>query len=64
MPKIIKPMSNRNNITFGCENFTSDMLLKSDLNKWRIPKLAKLDKLYINYASTRLLQRSKNYLIQ
>ena len=35
------------------------MLLQSDLNKWRLSKLEKLDKLYINYSSTRILQRSK-----
>ena len=40
------------------------MLLQSDLNKWRLSKLAKLDRLYINSASTRLLQRSKNYFIE
>ena len=39
------------------------MLLQSDLNKWRISQLAKPDKLYINYASTRLLQGSKNDFI-
>ena len=36
MPKYIKPMSNRNNITCGCETCISGMLLQQDLNKWRI----------------------------
>ena len=40
------------------------MLLQSDLNKWRISQLAKIDKLYINYASTRLLEISKNDCIE
>ena len=40
------------------------MLLQSYLNKWRISQLAKLDKLYINPALTRLLQISKNGFIQ
>ena len=40
------------------------MFLQSDLNKWRISQLAKLDNLYIISASTRLLQISKNYFIQ
>ena len=40
------------------------MLLQLDLNKWRLSQLAKLDKLYINYSSTRLLQRSKDYFIE
>ena len=35
------------------------MLLQSELNKWRLSKSSKLDKLYINSASTTLLQRSK-----
>ena len=49
MPKYIKPMSNRNKITRGCETCISVMLLQSDLNKWRLSQLAKLDKVYINY---------------
>ena len=64
MPKYIKPMSNRNKIRFGCKTCISSVLLQSDINKWRISKLAKLDKLYINSASTRLLDRSKNYFIE
>ena len=54
-PKNMKPMIDRNNITCGCETCISAMLLQSDLNKWRISKLAKIDKVYRNYASTRLL---------
>ena len=57
-------MSNRNNILCGCKTCISAMLLQSDLNKWRISKLAKLDKLYINSALTRLLERSNNYFIE
>ena len=40
------------------------MLLRSDLNKWRLSQLATLDKLYINSASTRLLQRSKHDFVE
>ena len=40
------------------------MLLKLDINKWRISQLAKLDKLYINYTSTRILERPKNDFIE
>ena len=40
------------------------MLLQSDLNKWRLSQFAKLNKLYINSASTRLLQISKNDFIK
>ena len=64
IPKYIKPMSNRNNITRGCKTCISSMLLQLDLNEWRLSKLAKLDKLYINSASTRLLQRSNNDFIE
>ena len=32
------------------------MLLQSDLNKLRLSQLAKLDRLYINFLSTILLQ--------
>ena len=64
MTKYIKPISNRNNITCGCKICWFAMLLQSDLNKWIISKLSKLDKLYINSASTRLLQRSNNGLIE
>ena len=57
-------MSNRNNITRGCETCMSAMLLQSDLNKWRLSQLAKLDKLYINSASTRVLQRYRHDFIE
>ena len=33
MPRHIKPMSNINNITFGCETCISSMLLQSDFKK-------------------------------
>ena len=36
------------------------MLLQSYLNKWRLSQLLKLDKLYINIESARILQRPKN----
>ena len=51
--------SNIDNITRGCEICISAMFLQSDLNKWWLTLLEKLDKLYINSGSTRLLQRSK-----
>ena len=40
------------------------MLLQSYLNKWRLSKMTKLDKLYVDYASTRLLQISKHSFIE
>ena len=40
------------------------MLLQSDINKWRLSQLAKLDHVYIYSASTRLSQISKNDFIQ
>ena len=46
------------------QNLLSAMSLQSDLSKWRISKLAKIDKLYIDYVSTRLLQRPNNDFIQ
>ena len=57
MTKYIKPMSNRNYIAYGYETCISSMLLKSDLNQWKLSQITKPDKLYINYESTRLLQR-------
>ena len=59
MPENIKPMINIKNITRGCKTCINDMLLQLDLNKWRISRLPKLDKLCINYASTRILESSK-----
>ena len=64
MPKYIKPTRNRNKITCGWETCISAMLLWSDLNKWILSQLTKLDKLYINSASTRLLERSRNDFIE
>ena len=64
MPKYIKPTINRNTITCGCETCISDMLLQSDSNKWRLLQLSKLDMLYINSVSTRLLQISNNDFIE
>ena len=64
MPKDIKQMSNRNKITCGCETCISAMLLQSDINKRKISQLDKFDKLHINSASTRILERYKNYLIE
>ena len=60
----MEPMSNKNNITRGCETCISDMSLQSDLNKWKISQLAKLDKLYINSESTRILERPNNDFIE
>ena len=59
MPKHIEPTRTRNSITRGCKTCIRTMLHQSDLNKWRLTKLVKLSKLYINAASTRILQRSK-----
>ena len=42
MPKHINPTINRNKITCRCETCIIDMLLESDLNKWRLKKLADL----------------------
>ena len=55
MPKYIKPTSNTNKIKCGCETCISDILLQSYNNKWGLSKFSKLDKIYINSASTRLL---------
>ena len=64
MPKHIKTMNKRNKSTCGCEICTGSMLLQSDLNKWRLTQLEKLDKLYINAASTRILQKYKiDYIV-
>ena len=57
-------MINRKNITCRCEICISVMLLKSYISKWRISRLDKLDKLYINYTPTRLLEISKNDFIE
>ena len=57
-------MGNRNKITRGCKTCISVMLLQSDLNKWRMSQLDKLDKLYINSASTRLLEIPKSDFIE
>ena len=62
MPKYIEPISNINKITCGCKTCISAMIFQSDLNKYRISKWSKLDKLYINSASTRLLERSNDRL--
>ena len=64
MQKYMKPMNNRNNIKCGCETCISAMLLQSDFNKWILPQLSKIDKLYIKSESTRLLQISKIYFIE
>ena len=63
MAKHIKPTSNINIITCGYETCISTMLLNSGLNKWQLTQLAKLDKLYINAASTRPLQIYHIYYI-
>ena len=51
------------NITCRCKTCIIAKLLQSYLNKWRISQVEKLDKLYINSASTQLLQISNNYFI-
>ena len=60
IPKYVKPMRNRNNITYVCVTCIIAMLLQSDINKWRLSQSAKLDKLYINSAWTILPQGSKH----
>ena len=64
MSKYTKPMININKITFGWFFYINAILLQSDLNKYRLSQLARFDKLYNNYASTRLLQSYKNNLIE
>ena len=64
MPKYIKPTSNRNKIKCGCKTCISATLLQSDLNKCRLSQFSKLDKLYINSASTRLLKIFKHDFIE
>ena len=64
MLKYKESMSGKKKITCGCKTYISAMWLQSDLNKWWISQLAKLDKLYINSAWTRSLERSKNYFIE
>ena len=64
MPKNIQPTRKRNKITFGCKTVISATLIQSNINKWMLSKLAKLDKLSINSASTILLQRSNIYFIE
>ena len=64
MPKYTKLISKRNTITCGCETCISAMLHQSDLHKWRISQLAKLDHLYIDSTSTRILQISKTDFIE
>ena len=59
MTKYIKPTRIRNKITCGLKKIKNAMLLKPDLNKWRLSQLSKLDKFYSNSASTTILQRSK-----
>ena len=64
MPKYIKPMSKRNNITCGHKTCIRAILLQSDLNKLWLSQLAKLDKLYINSVPNRIFQRYKINFIE
>ena len=57
-------MSNINNITREYEICISSMLLQSYLNKWGLSQFSKLDELYINSVSTRILKISKNDFIE
>ena len=57
-------MSNRNSITCGSETCISAMLIQLDLNKCWLTLLEKIDKLYINTTSTRILQRYKKDYIE
>ena len=53
-----------NMIKCGCEKCVSSVFHQSDLNKWRLSELLKLDKLYIDYESTRLLHISNIDIIE
>ena len=57
MPEHIKPMINRNNITYVFETCISTILLQYYLNKWRLKQLVKIDKFYIKAASARIYAR-------
>ena len=57
--KYIKPMIDINTITCILKTCISSVLLQSNMNKWRLSQLAKIDELYIKSESTRLLQRSR-----
>ena len=59
MPKHINPITAINNMTYRCKTCISAMLLRSDLNKWRLTTLEKLDRLYINSISTAPFHISK-----
>ena len=61
---IINQWAKNNNDTCGNKTCINAMLLQSYFNKWRISQIYKLDKLYINSSSIRILQRSKNYFIE
>ena len=54
-PNNINPTSKRDNITCGYKTCISAMLLQSYINKWRLSQLSKIDQLYMNSASTRIL---------
>ena len=43
MPEYVKPVNNRNKTTCECKTCISAILLQSDLNKWIISQLAKLE---------------------
>ena len=64
IPIHIKQMSNTNKIICRRKTCISTMALQSYLNIWWLSQLFKLDKLYINSASTTLLQRSNIYIIE
>ena len=47
----IKPVNKKNKITRICKTCISSMLIQSDLNKWRLITIEKLDKLYIKFCT-------------
>ena len=59
-----KITSSRNKSTCACNTFIRDMLLESDLNKWWLIQLEKLDNLYINLALTGILKISNKHYIE
>ena len=59
--KHINPITNRNNITNGCETCISVMLIQYYLNKLWLTQLSNFEKFSINVASTMVLQISKKF---
>ena len=54
LPKYVEPIINRNKIKCGCETCISSMLLQYKYNKWKLIQIYKFEKLFHNYAPTRI----------